>query len=343
MKKLFLIPALLSASIALAQTKKIEISPMIGYNLSEGNLHFKHDGYSVYALEAQFNPRNSSWSPELSLMTSHAGSGSTGTRVTRGAFNAVKTFDAMGKVIPFAKAGLGAEMISKEAYDNTDSLYLNAGAGIKVPFNDMIALKLETIYMAKYNSARYDNNLVAMAGLNFAFGECKQKSAPVVKKVKKVTPQPVVAAPITPKVVRKDGDKDGVVDAIDECPNSPLHSRVDAKGCAEMVTLKLNFKSDSTQLASDESKIIDNFVAFLKVQTSYKTKLIAHSDASGNSKHNLQLSIDRATAIKKLLVSKGISADRITTKGMGDSSPIADNATVEGRAQNRRIEAELIK
>ena len=339
MKKLLLIPALLSASIAFAETKKIEISPMIGYNIAEGNLNFKDDGYTVYSLEAQFNSKNSSWSPEVSFMTSTKGSGKTGTRITRGAMNGVKTFNAIGRVTPFAKAGLGVEMISDKAYENKDSLYLDAGAGLKVPFTKMIALKLETIYMAKYNNERYDNNLVVMAGINLAFGDYKQKEAPKSTLItpKKLTPKSVV------KSAQKDNDKDGIIDSLDKCPNSPLHSKVDTKGCAQMVTLKLNFKSDSTQLVHDASQTIDNFVDFLKIQTSYRTKLIAYSDASGNTKHNLILSQQRANAIKEMIISKGISAKRVTAVGMGDSSPIADNGTVKGRAQNRRIEAELIK
>ena len=396
MKKLFLIPALLSASVAFANpTKKIEISPMIGYDIAEGNLGFEDNGYMAYGLEAQFNSKDSTWSPELSVIFSTKGSAqyeelNHGTSVTRVALNAVKTFDAMGSVIPFVKAGFGAEMLGRAGADNVDSLFLDAGAGVKVPFTDALALKVEAIYMDKYNEARYDSNLLVMAGLNFAFGDFAQKPAPVVVKP---TPKPVVKdsdndgiidsldkcantpsglkvnangcaldtdkdgvfdsldscanTPFGTKVDAKgcaiDLDKDGVENALDKCPNTPLNSRVDTNGCAEMVTLTVNFKSDSTELAGEATESIDAFVEFLKVQKAYKTLLVGYSDSRGNDAYNLKLSEKRANAVKDIIISKGISADRVTSKGMGEANPVATNETKEGRAQNRRIEAELIK
>jgi len=348
MKKLLLIPALLSASVAFATpTKKVEISPMIGYNIAEGNLGFEDNGYMAYGLEAQFNTKNSTWSPEISVIHSNKGTAqytdlNHGTAVTRVAFNGVKTFDAMGAFVPFAKAGFGVEMIKRENAGNKDSIFIDAGAGVKFKFNDTISLKTEAIYMDKYNAKRYDSNLVVMAGLTFAFGDFAQKPAPVVKKE---TPKPVVVEKEVPKpvVVPKDSDKDGVINTLDKCPNTPLNAKVDANGCAKMITLKVNFKSDSTELVNKSSQSVDAFVEFLKVQKSYKTQLEGYSDSRGNDEYNLKLSQNRADAVKDLIISKGISADRVTAKGMGEVNPIADNTTAEGRAQNRRIEAKLSK
>jgi len=431
MKKLLLIPALLSASVAFATpTKQIEISPMIGYDIAEGNLGFKDNGYMAYGLEVQLNSKDSSWSPELSAIFSNSGSAeydtfSGGTNITRVAFNAVKTFDAMGKVIPFAKFGAGVEVVSTEKAGNVDSMFIDAGAGVKVPFTESISLKAEAIFMDKYNAQRYDSNLLVMAGLNFAFGDFAKKSAPVAVKP---TPKPVKvvekdsdkdgvldsvdscpttpigvkvdtkgcaldsdkdgvsdsvdSCPTTPMGVKvdakgceldsdKDGvldsvdscpttpigvkidakgcaldldlDKDGVENSIDKCPNTPLNSRVDTEGCAEMVTLQVNFKSNSTALAGGSTDSIDSFVEFLKIQKTYKTQLVGYSDSRGNDAYNLKLSQRRASAVKDIIISKGIASDRVTSKGMGEANPVATNMTKAGRAQNRRIEAELIK
>ena len=195
-----------------------EVSPMIGYNLAEGNLGMQDNGYLTGGAEIQYN--NPEWpvSPELSGFYSQPEyTSGTETKVARVMMNLVKTFGE-GTVVPFAKIGAGYEKIGVKSNGNIDGMFADLGAGLKVPFSDNIALKLEAIYMAKHNNSRYDNNLIALAGLTFAFGEIKEE----------VAPAPVVVAPV---VVDGDADNDGVKDSVDNCPSTPAGSSVDAKGC----------------------------------------------------------------------------------------------------------------
>lgn len=69
-----------------------------------------------------------------------------------------------------------------------------------------------------------------------------------------------------------------------------------------------------------------------------KLKIVGHTDNIGNQEENLMLSLQRAEAVKNYLISQGVVADRLSTEGVGATQPIADNATEEGRRQNRRIE-----
>ena len=245
MKKLILIPALMLGTIALAQQPKYEISPMIGYDLTEGNLDFKDHGHLLGGLELQFNTPKSKISPEFSIMVSPNVDyqGGKDTNIYRAAFNGVYTFDDVKSVVPFAKAGVGYEKLSSENTDNKNGVFLDAGAGFKMFFTENIALKIEAIYMAKlasHNAGTADNNLVGMAGLTFAFGG-EEKAAPVdgdddndgVLNSVDECPATMSGVAVDAKGCKIDGDddNDGVLNSVDECPTTPAGTTVDAKGC----------------------------------------------------------------------------------------------------------------
>ena len=69
---------------------------------------------------------------------------------------------------------------------------------------------------------------------------------------------------------------------------------------------------------------------------------VGHADSIGSDAYNQRLSLRRAEAVKKFLVSKGVEANRVYTEGKGEKSPVADNKTNEGRAKNRRVEVEVV-
>ncbi len=72
-----------------------------------------------------------------------------------------------------------------------------------------------------------------------------------------------------------------------------------------------------------------------------KVKIEGHTDNAGDDATNMTLSTDRAEAVKAYFVSKGISEDRITVEGFGETTPIADNNTAAGRVKNRRVEIKV--
>lgn len=373
MKKILLFSALVS-SILLAGQKQYEISPMIGYDLTEGNIGIKDDGHYLGALEVQFNSPDSKISPEFSILYSPKAKydGGGDSSITRGAFNGVYTFDAMDNLVPFAKAGIGIENVSDERTGNQDGFFLDAGAGLKYFFNDNIALKAEAIYLAKASgiqNRRFDNNLIAMVGLTFAFGETTQKAEPkpepVVEKPKE---EPVVEAPVdgdddndgvlnskdqcpnTTAGIQVDAngcdldtDKDGVVNSADICPNSPLGAEVNSDGCPKEVTLAINFATNSANIKDSSSALLDKYAKFLNTYTNYSAHIVGHTDSKGAAAYNKKLSLKRAQAVVKALEARGVDPKQLSSDGMGEEQPIADNSTAEGRSQNRRIEAQLTR
>lgn len=102
------------------------------------------------------------------------------------------------------------------------------------------------------------------------------------------------------------------------------------------------FDFDKATLKPEGRQVLDQVAA--QVETLNLETLIAvgHTDSIGTEQYNQRLSERRANSVKEYLVGKGIPADRIYTEGKGESSPIASNATREGRAKNRRVEIEIV-
>ena len=152
-------------------------------------------------------------------------------------------------------------------------------------------------------------------------------------------------APIVPAAPPKDTDGDGIDDAKDECPGTLEGLQVDANGCVnvtaaspQQVVLKgVTFVTGSAQLTPDAKVVLDEAYAALAGQANLRVELGGHTDSVGSDALNQSLSQRRAESVRKYLVDKGIAADRLSAKGYGESQPIADNKTKEGRQENRRV------
>lgn len=146
-----------------------------------------------------------------------------------------------------------------------------------------------------------------------------------------------------------DSDGDGVNDEEDKCPNEP--GPASNQGCPvieQEVIEKVNtaaknvfFNSSSYQLLQKSYKPLNEVVQILKDNPSYNISIDGYTDNTGGVEMNQTLSENRAGAVKEYLIKNGISESRITSAGHGINDPIADNNTVAGRAQNRRVEMTL--
>ncbi len=137
-----------------------------------------------------------------------------------------------------------------------------------------------------------------------------------------------------------DSDGDGVVDRLDECPNSAPGAQVDIKGCeikGEIALRGVNFESNSDRLLPGATRILDDAAATLRKNPSIKVEVAGHTDSDGAAAYNEGLSARRATTVRDYLAANGVATDRMTTRGYGESQPIADNSTAAGKAENRRV------
>lgn len=133
----------------------------------------------------------------------------------------------------------------------------------------------------------------------------------------------------------QDSDGDGVIDARDKCPNTPAGARVDSQGCWSFTGIEFEF--DSAVIKPQYTALFDNAIQILKANPGLTVQLDGHTDSRGPANYNLGLSTRRSQAVKDHLLYSGINASRIAIKGFGESEPIADNSTSEGRAENRRV------
>ena len=152
-----------------------------------------------------------------------------------------------------------------------------------------------------------------------------------------------------------DTDNDGIPDNEDKCPTVPGNAI--NHGCPEPpldtakkaeIQKKLSyaaknifFETGMATVKPESMKDLDSAVAILKKYDSLKVSIDGHSDNEGDDKSNIELSGQRADAVKNYLIVHGINATRLTSQGFGPSRPIADNNTPEGRAKNRRVEIKI--
>ncbi len=102
------------------------------------------------------------------------------------------------------------------------------------------------------------------------------------------------------------------------------------------------FASGQAQLVEGGRSSLEEVVDLLQTEPDKKIRVEGHTDSLGEAEANLQLSEQRAQAVREALISLGVSADRVTALGMGEDFPIASNEDEVGRAQNRRVDVILL-
>lgn len=224
-----------------------------------------------------------------------------------------------------------------------------------------MALRTEALYIAgkrdadvkpggDINAPRRLDDIELNVGLQLPLG---------LKPEKKPEPAPVVAV-----VPVADADGDGVLDDVDQCPDTPAGTSVDAVGCplppppppcktpapgekvslagcgtGDVIVLRgVNFEYDQARLTTNAKTILDNVGEELVANPAIEVELSGHTDSRGSDAYNQRLSQQRAKSVLEYLESKGVEASRMGAVGVGEAKPVADNETEEGRELNRRVE-----
>lgn len=158
-----------------------------------------------------------------------------------------------------------------------------------------------------------------------------------------------------------DEDGDGVFDRRDRCPDTPANTPVDHRGCPlpqdpasvkpaepvqeEVITLSdagdVMFAFNQSELTPTAKSQLDSIMGKLQDADVISIKVIGFTDSVGSDAYNQGLSERRASSVAEYLLSQGVAPNKITSEGKGESQPVADNETDEGRAKNRRVELHI--
>jgi OOP family OmpA-OmpF porin len=147
-----------------------------------------------------------------------------------------------------------------------------------------------------------------------------------------------------------DTDNDSIPDIDDKCPT--VFGIKENKGCPavkeetkkvfDKALRGINFETGKDVIKGTSFQILNDIVLIMQENPEYNLEINGHTDAVGNADMNQDLSQKRAYAVVKYLSDKGINTARLNATGFGESMPVADNETAEGRALNRRVEFKVV-
>jgi OmpA-OmpF porin, OOP family len=318
-------------------------------NLVDNDLHYG------LAIGKEINDR---WNLEVNgLMSSHEISNTNfDLELSSLSLDVLRVFNRNGRFAPYITGGVGVIKDKLSPGPSQNDFMAQAGLGAFITAwkssDGSHAFRIQP--EAKYRSddvggAGHMDDVLVSIGLQFAFGSANTPAPMPV--AARPAPAPVAAAPTPPpppprpSPAELDTDGDGVKDNVDRCPDTPRGTAVDTTGCTRRGSITLSgvqFETNSAVLKSESASVLDSVAADLKPHPRLKVEVQGHTDSVGADAYNLKLSQSRADSVRTYLVGKGVSADQIVAKGYGESKPIAENTSAEGRAQNRRVVMEVL-
>lgn len=148
-----------------------------------------------------------------------------------------------------------------------------------------------------------------------------------------------------------DTDGDSVLDKDDKCPT--VKGTVANNGCPEVTIEATNaldgyaktilFNTGKSSFQKQTFPVLVSIATIVKENPLAKFSITGHTDTTGKADFNLNLSKERAAAVKSYLVTNGVAKERLTSDGLGDTQPVESNKTSSGRANNRRVEVKYVK
>ena len=154
-----------------------------------------------------------------------------------------------------------------------------------------------------------------------------------------------------------DNDQDRIMDEVDQCPRDPedYDGDEDEDGCPDLykrivvrddrIELKqtIYFATAEDRILEKSYELLDEVAQALVDRPQINVSIEGHTDNQGSDSYNQDLSERRAASVRRYLIAQGVESERLSSRGFGESKPIDENRTAEGRAANRRVEFLIVK
>ncbi len=241
------------------------------------------------------------------------------------------------RMTPVLGFGAGYATIHGDQSGSFDNWFVNGKIGLDYAMTDCFLVGVSGRYnlvIADQSGFPNEHTIIPQLNLTFYFGE-SDHSEPMV-------------APVAKPVAKADGDddSDGVRNSIDQCSGTPSGQSVNSLGCLldqkVDMTIAVQFAPSRAVVDAKFHSELEKISKLLADHSDLKMEIQGYSDSRGVASKNVTLSEARAAAVANYLVKQlGADSTRITSKGYGPANPIADNATADGRTQNRRVIASI--
>jgi outer membrane protein OmpA-like peptidoglycan-associated protein len=236
-------------------------------------------------------------------------------------------------ISPFVGLGTGAHMVMGGDLGGDFDFQGHLSLGVRGLATPTIALRgdVRAYFIDDYSKVGVGNIFEFTLGIDFFLSGEQTKTPP----------------PPSPPRSPSDRDHDGVIDENDKCPDQT--GLPEYQGCIPDAVKSFTgaikgiyFETGSAKILPSSYPSLDSAVAVLGEYKSVRLRIEGHTDNAGKPAANKKLSEARAESVKKYLTSKGVESGRMETEGYGDTRPVGDNSTADGRAANRRIEFSIL-
>lgn len=241
---------------------------------------------------------------------------------------------------PFVGFGVGVLKESPRVGEDATDYLVNFGVGFKYRLTDRLDLRVDVNHDIPFREDK--GNVAWTLGLTWRLGKASLAPVSYEAPIETMVEKPMAMEKmVVVETMVSDADGDGVIDEMDHCSKTPKGAPVDMQGCWTVPMVLFDF--GKAEIIKAHEPGLDGLVKVLKANPEFSLLIEGHTDNIGPETYNEALSKARAEAVMVYIMEKGIEADRIKVMWVGEVFPLADNATLEGRQKNRRVDFMLKK